>query len=395
MTNPPPVLADFGDVPPPPLAALLRSLVGPIPPTAAALDLIAAAAIGRADPGIQKLLPLASARLDLSALPATIRQALAARRRQAEIRAMVQDKVARMVGGDLAAHAIAPLFLKGFALAIDGYDQPWQRPMGDLDIAVRATDFSRAVERLRTQGFVPRGVGDLVPAQVGINTHALTLHHPVHHQTVDLHRHVLAASIWPGADDGFWHHARPFWPAGGTGLLTLAPEHHVVQACLHGYARSILQVSVRWIVDVCTILRRDPAAWRWDLVEAEAARHRCGPVLAASLAYAGDIAGLPLPAPVLRRLADTPAHPFDLAYFRLARDTVRQPSLANRVRLHWYRLQRQDGRHFATPLHFIPALRRHWGAPSWRAMARAAWALRRQSAAVTAKRTLWLDRAHQ
>lgn len=392
MTMALPGLDAFGDVPPKALAELLRSLVGPTPPTTGALALVAAAAAGQADPGVQKLLPLAAARLDLSACALDTRQALATRRRQAEIRAMVLHKVAQTIGTDLVSHGVVPLFLKGFALAVDWYDQSWQRPMGDLDIAVRPHQFAAAVERLRVHDFVLGSENtEIVAPLVGINTHALTLRHPRNRQTVDLHHHVLGASIWPGADDGFWREARPFRAGDVPGMLTLAPEHHLVHACLHGYARSIGQVSVRWIVDACTILKRSGPAFRWDLVETEAARHRCGPVLAAALDYVAGIADVAIPAAVLRRLAESPAQTFDLAYFRVTRDTVHTPTLANRIRLRWHLLQRQRGRRFTNPLQFALALRRYWGSPSWWAMARSAWTLRRQSAHVTARRSLWLD----
>lgn len=390
MTAELPRLAEFGDEPSPELRDLLRMIALGVPASPAALILIADAVAGSADRGVTRLLPILRDIPGFGTLPLPLQTGILAAHRRVNARFVVLDHMARRVVADFCAADLPALFLKGFPLALTAYARPAHRPMGDLDLAVPAADFARATVRLEALGFKEKPVG--VGAVPGITTHALSFHHAESSVAVDLHYHILGCSLWPGADDGFWAEAVPLDAAKMEGALTLAPEHHVVQACLHGYARSVLQLSVRWILDVHTVLTRQGACFRWELVEAEAARHRCGPILAAALGYVAEALQTPVPPGVISRLARAPARPYDLDYFRETAALSHRTSFVHRARRFWLASQRQSDRTIRSPQALLNAMEEQWGCSSiggllrqlWRRRVEPAW-LRDKRAAVSAK----------
>lgn len=361
-----PKLRDFGHEPAPDLLDLLRALAGVAPATEAARNLISAAATGHADPGIRKLLSLVRSRAELVAsLPAETTAGFEKRYLKSRNDFIRLEATARLLAGGLAEAGIPVLFLKGFPLACRVYPSPAQRPMGDLDLAVPHEHFPRAAETLQHLGFVDaRPESSHNRAIPGLSTHAFPFRNEARQVNLDLHYNILNCSLWESADDGFWAEAEPLDQPGFGDALTLAPEHHLFHACLHGYSRSLLQLSIRWMIDAHFILARSGAGFRWSLLEAEATRHRCGPLLAATLGYLAENLACPVPADVLQRLAAQQMPQFDRAFFRHTAELNEAAGFRRRLAIAWNACQRQTGRRFATPLPFIVQMARRWGVNS-------------------------------
>jgi len=133
--------------------------------------------------------------------------------------------------------------LKGCAYFVDLYEDPAERPMGDLDILVRPEQFDEARRALETLGFSTRPDKEFVFAP---SHHALTFdRHPI---TVDLHRSMMQQGrsqidiegIWSRADT---HDHRP------------APLDEIVLHLCH-IIRSELMVPLVSFVDLALLLRR-------------------------------------------------------------------------------------------------------------------------------------------
>jgi hypothetical protein len=283
------------------------------------------------------------------------------------VRFAALEQQAVRISQTLLDAGITPLFLKGFALAASIYPRPSDRPMGDLDLAVPALLYNRAIEVLGTIGLV-EGPRDQA-ARPGVNGHAQMLHDPGGMTVMDLHYHVLGASIWAGADDRFWRRAVPL-PINGSGgqvlrgALTLAPEDHLLHACLHGYSRIRSHSLFRWITDSMAVVRVTGDAFRWDVLVDESHHQRCGPLMAASLRYLVDEFDLAVPARILQALSNGPAHFYDIGYFRATSQRSRSGSPWLRFVQKWYACQRQVNRALWSPLAFGRVLARHWGCSS-------------------------------
>jgi hypothetical protein len=261
------------------------------------------------------------------------------------------------------ADANLPLVvLKGYALARTYYAGPAHRPMVDLDLAVPPERHAEATVLLARCGFRLKFESRTLSA--GAGTHALSFA-AGDGTEIDLHRNLLFCSRWDGADDGFWARAVPL-PVRGRPALTLSPADQLLHACLHGYRENPAVSPVRWIADALAILERgrlDAAAW--SILLAEAASHRCEPVLCACLALLVEQFGAPVPAEVLDQLASAPERPFDDAFFRFCGKLPRRPTLSWRLRAAWYDYRRYRGGPpgMATTLGFPAWVARRWGVP--------------------------------
>lgn len=81
--------------------------------------------------------------------------------REAMALALFQQQALCEIVDRLSNAGIVPVLLKGTPLSLFAYDQPWQRPMRDLDLLVSPEDALDAYELLLSNGFRP------VPGQDG------------------------------------------------------------------------------------------------------------------------------------------------------------------------------------------------------------------------------------
>jgi hypothetical protein len=382
-----PALRDFGHEPPPAVLDLLRALANGTPPSAAAVELIGQAARGDADRGVLRLLPMLHDHPAVRSLPKPVQESVRLSHFRTGARFVVLDSAARRLCAAMAREDIPLLFLKGLALASGVYASPAHRPMGDLDLAVPHDRYARAVDVLGATGFslvVREKTNDTLVA--GVSAHAFPFRNDELRTSLDLHYNILNCSLWPDADDRFWQEAVPLGQPGLEPALTLAPEHHVFHACVHGYSRSLLQLSIRWMIDAHLVLVKAGDHFRWELVEQEAQRHRCGPLVAAALGYIATHLGSPVPAKSLDRMAAQPMPPFDVAYFRDRAAFHDRGGLWLRLRIAWNSCQRQAGRRFLTPWPFARLMIRRWGATSPLRLVRSVAEHLRERGYVAAKR---------
>jgi hypothetical protein len=363
-------LQQIGDVPHRSVSDLIRTIVCDVPLTPAADRLLQQACTTdgreRLDAAVTRLVPQMLGTRAFGNLDADRRGYIRATAMRLMVRFAALEQQAAAVSEALLANGITPLFLKGFPLAAGVYPRPSDRPMGDLDIAVQRQDFERAVEVLDLLGLIADHRD--VSIRMGVNEHALPLRDPNGMTVIDLHHNILDDSLWQGADDGFWQRARPFPLSGSTGrlsgALTLAPEDHLLHACLHGYSRVRSHSVFRWITDSIAVLRLAGDGFRWDTVVEEADRQRCGPVLAASLAYLVEEFDVPVPVSVITALTRGKAHYYDVGYFRASTRMSHSASLWRRFVLVWMTSQRQMNRAMWSPLSVGSFLAWRWGCDS-------------------------------
>jgi hypothetical protein len=368
--------------------ALVRAVALSVPLDSAAQAVAVAAAAGQTDRGIARLLALVPQVANAECLPPTTITVCQQIRRQTAARFAVFEQMAQRIAVRFAQQGIPLLLLKGFALALEVYPSVTHRPIGDLDLATPAQDHAAAADCLLALGFVLM-LRDGEPKKIhaGVTSHAQEYHHPTARLTVDLHALIVNCSLWPGADQAFWQHAVALERPGFSGTLTLAPEHHLVHACLHGYYPSPLQSSVRWMVDAQRILGRYGDGFRWSLVEDEGQRQRCGPLLAAALTFLHRELECPIPPSVVARLAAQPFPFYDREYFRLLGRSHQKRPWWIRLLSQWYGCQRRMGRSLYSPWRFLEALQVQWGEDSlcstlisfWRRRSEPEWLKRKRA----------------
>lgn len=152
---------------------------------------------------------------------------------------------------------------------------------------------------------------------------------------------------------------------------------------------------MRWILDVHAVVTRQGASFRWELVEAEAVRHRCGPILAAALGYVAETLEMPIPPDVIGRLANAPARAYDLGYFRRMAALGRGTSFVDRASRFWLAAQRQSDRPIRSPLALLTAMREQWGCASVGDLLRQIWQRRAEPAWLRDKRSVAGDRPRE
>jgi hypothetical protein len=351
-----PALAGYGYVPAGPELALVRAALGPAPPDGAALELAAAAAAGRANQGVERLLPLFRGR---PGLPPALAEAVERRYRESLVAFLASEERLLPVLRELRRRRVPALLLKGHPLARRFYASPGHRPMADIDLAVRPGQAREAVEALGAAGLARPAGRHLA---LGPGVHAA----PFEGDGVklDLHVHVLFCSRWAGADDGFWARAVPC-PVRGEEALTLAPADHVLHACLHGYGRGPHVSPVRWLVDAVTVMRRSPLGDEgWAALVAEAGRQRCEGVLAAALGFLARELEALVPPEVVEGLAAAPRAVADDRYFRAFGRLTADLTLRRKAGLILLDHRRQRGRGVVAPLDLLRWMGERWGARS-------------------------------
>ncbi|HEV2235299.1 MAG TPA: nucleotidyltransferase family protein [Ktedonobacterales bacterium] len=194
----------------------------------------------------------------------------------------------------LAREGIAPIVLKGPALASTIYPTRDLRPFGDLDLLVRKEELDRADAVLRALAYVPYANGPTeledfhrVYAAAGRDA------------VVELHTDLLQLGLPTACGAALWERAERWeMPEWEQPALLLGREHQLLHLCvhlhLHGYRRLI------WFIDLARLLRVRGTEVRWDDLWALA--HADGVTLSVrhALLLARDLLDAPLPAEALR-----------------------------------------------------------------------------------------------
>ncbi len=173
------------------LAALVRTLLAEEPPA------LSAAVAEALDDTMLRKLRLASLAYTLG---------VSRFKRDFIASALVGDRQAAMVLRvieTLEAAKIDVVRLKGCAYVGDIYQEPGERPMGDMDLLVRLRDMQPAIDSLRGMGFATRSNKPFVFADTH---HAVTL--DGHGYSIDLHRHITQAGRTRIDLDAVWQRAQ-------------------------------------------------------------------------------------------------------------------------------------------------------------------------------------------
>lgn len=229
---------------------------------------------------------------------------------------------------DLAAAGIAPLILKGTALAYSVYDKPALRPRGDTDVVVAEADYTRTQQILKAHGFSLAFApgGQIVSSQCSYERHD---GHGLHH-VIDLHRqtnnHAALAGVFPYAE----LRARAE-PLDRLAPLLLRPGlvDAMLFACYHRFMHIAKPITVTgtshlsenrliWLLDMVRIARflsdND-----WETLVVRAREKGLLRICHGSLVAARDWAGLDLPAPVLQALEAAPPDEPPVRFLRAGR----------------------------------------------------------------------------
>ncbi len=275
-----------------------------------------------------------------NALPSAHRDALQAHARGLAAQWLQRGEELRQLERTLAEAGLRVLLLKGSALALWLYPQPYLRMGGDIDLLLES---SAAVQ----QAAAALAALDYAPVFEPGDTHfETTLRRSVDGRVrseLDLHARLLNAAAY--ADvlvfDELWDAAQPLLDLGDQ-MRALSPRHALAHACLNRALdmQNGIPDRLKLLYDLRLFAARNSAA-DWDALCALAEEKKIAGVCLRSLDDAAQGLGASIPAQVRMRLqALTGREPLD--YHRLDDWRYMQwqnlrtlPSLG--ARLHWLR----------------------------------------------------------
>ena len=198
----------------------------------------------------------------------------------------------------LGQAGVAALPVKGVVLAETVYGNLALRPLGDLDVLVRADDLPTARATLNALGFAQA-------AEPGYEN----VYHPYHdapyyRQTesgaicLELHWGLWASHFFQLETAALWRRAVPA-RLHGADVSILSPEDSLLHLAIH---RSRSALRLRFVCDVAELLRRHQAALDWEYLLAQAQAAGARTTMFYTLALAEELLDAPLPASVLTRL---------------------------------------------------------------------------------------------
>ncbi|MHC4790066.1 MAG: nucleotidyltransferase domain-containing protein [Planctomycetota bacterium] len=202
---------------------------------------------------------------------------------------------AKKVFQQLAAAGIPAIMLRGPALAVAYYPEPFMRFCRDIDIIVQPEHLRDAEKKLATLGFQLRGSREYwqqkgeLPFSDG-------------QVTIELHWDAYPVDVAPSFNpDSFWVEPDVI-NVDGLSVHGLNPSHLLFSSSLHLSYEHKFDRLVR-IIDIRQILKtaKDKIDWKWIVAQASESFTRLG--LWQALRLAGEIANARVPSDVLRQLA--------------------------------------------------------------------------------------------
>jgi hypothetical protein len=274
---------------------------------------------------LESLLYVALSAADhLHAPPAVVCDLEAAYWRTKVANRLVLDVVDQLVGA-LSAVDVPTVLLKGAALAYTLYCDPACRPLGDIDLLVRADQVTVALGVLGMLGYAPPSgsLSESMAARMAAGDKSVlhrcgevTLLRSGHlHTQVDLHWGLNGRALLRRSMDvaWFWDHTR-LVACGRRQIRVLDDEAQLLHLCAHTLQHGVPRL--RWSYDIALMLARRSLAW--EIVLAEAERSSLCLAVQSTLAAVALIWGVEVPTWVQDRLA---AIPVSGAELRLRRAT--------------------------------------------------------------------------
>jgi hypothetical protein len=203
----------------------------------------------------------AQSRASCAAWPTTLRGALEEDAHLAAARELTVQRELTRVLNALGAAGVAPLILKGTALAYSIYPSPSLRTRADTDLLVAEADVARTAEILTSLGYAPANFSagrELFGQAPLVRRDAMGLEH-----WLDLHWAVSAARVFAEAltYNELDAAAEPV-PALGLNARAPGPIHALLLACMHPVMHHRNAERLIWIYDIHLLAGRlDPAAW--------------------------------------------------------------------------------------------------------------------------------------
>lgn len=215
--------------------------------------------------------------------------------RMAMTAAVLEEVVARF-----AAEGIPVLLMKGAALARTVYASVAERPMGDLDLLVPASEAVRGWRALVAAGWRVEFAGH---EEFYEGHHHLPglLDPKGLNLILELHRALLPIEGPFRLDEGeVWREARSI-RVGPAEALVPRPEHMLLHLCIHfAWSHMLSDGLCRTVRDVDAMLRRETPDWTRFQEIAE--RSRASSCAYWTLTMARELGGAPVPDAVLERL---------------------------------------------------------------------------------------------
>lgn len=272
--------------------------------------------------------PLAADPALMARLPQEIAQGMQDVARGHAFWELAHRRLLTRLAPDFAAAGIAPLILKGTALAYSVYDTPALRPRGDTDMVVADADFERAQKILQAHGFSLAFVpgGRIVTSQCSYDMQDA---HGLHH-VIDLHRqtnnHAALAGLFPYAE--LRARAEPLDRLAPT-LLRPGHVDAMLFACYHRFMHITKPITVAgtshlsenrliWLLDMVRIARLLSDS-DWEVLVARARDKGLLRICHGALVAARDWAGLDLPDTVLQALSAAPPDEPPVRFLRAGR----------------------------------------------------------------------------
>ncbi|CAN1535743.1 Uncharacterised nucleotidyltransferase [Burkholderiaceae bacterium] len=162
-------------------------------------------------------------------------------------------------------HSITSLVAKGLPLAVNYYEKPFHRPIGDVDILIHREDVKKTYELLRSNGWVciDDGGGKKSLSTLLAGANSLTFNHELFGK-LDLHWKLFHDCAKKNVNDQLWNRAIDFsWE--GESCLRLSNEDMLIHTLLHGM-RGSAESSIRWIMDAAMIIQKDGALLDWNYI---------------------------------------------------------------------------------------------------------------------------------
>jgi hypothetical protein len=250
-------------------------------------------------PAVKSLLPLLFYALRRNGV--AVEPALLTVLRTAYVQEELRGRTYRRILGDvlelLAMEGVAPIVLKGAALASTVYPDPALRHSHDIDLLVKDRELSDAADAVPLAGF------RVLSRRIGSHAAAVELEHvsglPLHLRTRPFripHHNALSAD--------FWHRSREA-PSDGRPMRVLSPADNLLHVC--GLASSRTSHSLRWVSDAWYIVH-SRADLDWEVVVRDARQGQLALPLYVILRYLAADMQAPIPTPILDRLADAASH---------------------------------------------------------------------------------------
>jgi hypothetical protein len=204
----------------------------------------------------------------------------------------------------LTAAEVPVIVLKGAALTETVYDNVALRPMGDVDVLVRASDLATTRRTLEALGYALAAM-ETHPGALADYENELTLRKPGHRDTlVDVHWSLFDSPYYQTriAMDWFWDSARTASIAGVPSLV-LGPEALTIHLCGH-LALHHMATGLLWWHDIAAVLERYRDAMDWPVVLSRIDAYGLLPAVRPVLTRAVEEWGAPIPVDALRALRD-------------------------------------------------------------------------------------------